>query len=555
MLAAVLASLLALPAASAPPAVVSPAERQAAARITANALRAHIKFLSSDLLEGRGPGSRGDRLARKYLAAQLETLGLRPGAPGGGWQQKVPLVGIRSEVPDTMTFAARGRTLVLRGREDYVAGAGTQMPAAAVENAEVVFVGYGIVAPEYGWDDFKDVDVRGKVVLVMNNDPSSDPRLFGGRTRLRYGRWDYKYEQAARKGASGIILIHTEASASYPWQVVQASWSGERFELPDDGSPRLQLQAWATEDACRRLVTLAGRNLDRLREAAESRKFRPVPLGASLSFAMTNVITRTESGNVIGMLPGSDARLAQEAVVYTAHHDHLGMKADAKPGEDAIYNGAHDNASGLAAVLAIAGAFVALPQPPARSVYFAFVAAEEQGLLGSEYLARHPPVPAGRIAASINVDGMAFWGRARDLSVVGLGKSSLDRDIVALAALQGRTVKGDEFPEHGSFYRSDQYSFARIGVPAAYMSSGSDIVGKPAGWGRAQIDLFNRTDYHQPSDEYRETWDLSGAVEDAQLDFYLGVAVADAPSMPQWNPGDEFEAARKKAIADAAAIR
>ncbi len=553
MLPAVFASLLALPAASAPPAVVPPGQVEAASKITAAAMRAHVKFLSSDLLEGRGPGSRGDRLARKYLAAQLEALGLRPGAPGGGWQQKVPLVGIASKVPDTMTFTAGARSLVLRTREDYIAGAGTQAPTAGVENAGIVFVGYGIVAPEYGWDDFKDVDVRGKVVLVMNSDPAKDPNLFAGRTRLRYGRWDYKYEQAAKKGAAGVIMIHTDASASYPWQVVQTSWSGERFELPDEGAPRLQLQAWATEDACRRLAALGGKNLDRLRESAESRKFRPVPLGARLSFAMTNTITRTESANVIGVLRGGDPLLAREAVIYTAHHDHLGLKADAKPGEDAIYNGALDNASGMAAVLGIASAFTALPKPPARSVYFAFVAGEEQGLLGSEYLARHPPLPAGRIAANINVDSMSIWGRSRDLSVVGLGKSSLDRDILALAAMQGRSVRGDEFPDHGSFYRSDQYSFARIGVPGAYVGSGSDIVGKPAGWGRTQIELFSKTDYHQPSDEYRETWDLAGAVEDAQLDFFLGVAVANAPTMPRWNAGDEFEAARKRAVAEAAA--
>jgi len=545
-------TLVAHPNASASPAVISPAERQAARAITAERIRAHVKFLASDLLEGRGPGTRGDRLAEQYIAAQLEATGLEPGAPGGGWFQRVPLVGITSQASEAMTFTAGGRTLALKRHEDFIASSGVQKPEARFDDAEVVFVGYGIVAPEYRWDDFKDVDVRGKVLLVMNNDPENDPKLFAGKTRLWYGRWDYKYEQAARKGAAGVIIIHTTASAAYPWQVVQTSWSGEKFELPDEGGPRVQMKAWATEDACRRIAALGGKELDKLRASAESRKFRPVSLGVRLSFAMTNTIEQTESANVIGMLPGGDASLSKQAVIYTAHHDHLGIKRAAKPGEDAIYNGALDNASGVAAILSVAAAFADLPKPPKRTVYFGLVAAEEQGLLGSECLAKHPPVPAGRIAADINVDGVAIWGRTRDVSLIGLGKSSLDRDLIALAAAQGRVVKPDEFPDRGTFYRSDQFNFARIGVPVAYVKSGTDVIGKPPGWGREQIDRFTSTDYHQPSDEYRDTWDLSGAVEDVQLCFYLGVAVANAPAMPELTKGDEFEAARKKALAEAA---
>ncbi len=546
-------SLLAVPPASAAPAVLGAAEKAAAAGITPELIRSHVKFLASDLLEGRGPGSRGDRLAQQYIASQLEALGVRPGAPGGGWYQSVPLVGITSQVPETVTLKAKDKSLTLKRSEDFIATSGTQNPTARLDGAELVFAGYGIVAPEYGWDDFKNVDVKGKVLLVMNNDPESDPALFAGKTRLRYGRWDYKYEQAAQKGAAGVVIIHTTPSAAYPWQVVQTSWSGQRFELPDEGSPRLQLQAWATEDAVRRIAALGGKDLDALRKAAESRKFRPVPLGVQMSLSMTNTIEKTLSANVIGVIPGSDPRLSKEAVVYTAHHDHLGVKTGVKAGDDAIYNGALDNASGVAAVLSIAAAFADLPKPVRRSVYFAFVAGEEQGLLGSEYLAKHPPVAAGRIAANINIDGAAIWGRTRDISVIGLGKSSLDRDIVALAAAQGRAVKPDEFPDRGSFYRSDQFNFARIGVPAAYLKSGTDVIGKPAGWGREQIDLFTRTDYHQPSDQYRDSWDLSGAVEDAQLCFFLGATVGNAPSLPEWNKGDEFEAARKRALAEAAA--
>jgi Zn-dependent M28 family amino/carboxypeptidase len=333
--------------------------------------------------------------------------------------------------------------------------------------------------------------------------------------------------------------------------VVQTSWSGEKFELPDEGSPRIQMKAWATEEACRKLVALSGKDLDTLREAAESRKFRPVPLGVRLSYAMTNTIRKVESANVIGVVPGSDARLSKEAIFYTAHHDHLGVKPGAKPGDDAIYNGALDNASGVAAILAVASAFADLPKPPKRTVYFAFVAAEEQGLLGSEYLAKHPPVPAGRMAADINIDGIGIWGRTKDISAVGLGKSTIDQEIIALAATQGRSVKPDQFPDRGTFYRSDQFNFARVGVPAAYLKSGTDVIGKPEGWGRQQIEHYTATDYHQPSDEYRDSWDLSGAVEDIQLCFYLGVAVADAPAMPEWKRGDEFEGARKKALNDA----
>jgi Zn-dependent M28 family amino/carboxypeptidase len=284
--------------------------------------------------------------------------------------------------------------------------------------------------------------------------------------------------------------------------------------------------------------------------AAQKRDFRPVPLGVRLTFTLQNTVQEKESANVIGRLPGGDAKHKDEAVIYTAHHDHLGVKENAKPGEDRIYNGAQDNASGVAAMLAVVRAFRELPRPPWRSVYFAAVAAEEQGLLGSEYLARHPPVPAGRIAANINIDGINIWGRTKDLTMIGLGKSDLDRTILALARMQGRTVKADQFPDRGFFYRSDQFNLARVGVPAAYFDTGTEFVGRPAGWGKEKIEAWEATDYHQPSDELGDEWDFSGAVEDAQLLFYLGAKVADADALPQWNKGDEFEAARKKAIAE-----
>jgi hypothetical protein len=550
-------ALLLLPAlagaATPPPATLTPAEKSAANAITEGVIRGHVRFLASDLLEGRAPASRGDFLAQQYVQAQMEGMGLEPGAPDGTFLQKVPLVGITGKVPDRLSVTKGGQKVDFAKMDDYVAFSGTQKPESNVDRAEIVFVGYGIVAPEFQWDDYKDVDVKGKVLLMMNNDPEDDPKLFGGKTRLWYGRWDYKYSIAAQKGAVGAFIIHTQPSAGYPWQVVQSSWSRERFELPYEGEPRVEIKGWFTEDASKKIASLGGQDLDRLRQAALKRDFRPVPLGVDFSMRIENTVQTKDSANVIGKLPGTDPKLASEAVVYTAHHDHLGMKLDAKPGEDAIYNGALDNASGVAAMLAIAKAFIALPKAPRRTVYFASVTAEEQGLLGSEYFSKHPPIPAGRIAADVNIDGVSIFGRTKDLTMVGYGKSSLDPMVVALARIQGRTVEPDQFPDRGFFYRSDQFNLAKVGVPAAYFDSGTEVVGKPAGWGKEKIEEWENKHYHQPSDELKADWDLSGAVEDVRLDFWLGVKVANADRMPEWNKGDEFEAARKKALAAVAA--
>jgi Zn-dependent M28 family amino/carboxypeptidase len=479
----------------------------------------------------------------------MEAMGLLPGAPEGGWLQPVEMVGVRSQAPPTVRVARGAEGTDLRFGDDFVAFSDTEAQESRTGNAEVVFVGYGIVAPEYDWDDYKGMDLRGKVLLVMNNDPEADPRLFAGKTRLYYGRWSYKYEQAARLGATGAIVIHTTPSAGYRWQVVQTSNGGEVFSLPaEPGEARLPVKAWATEEACRRMAKLGGHDLDALRAAAEKRDFRPVPLGVTLDLTLKNQVQRKKTANVIGKIPGQDPVLAAEAVLYTAHHDHLGKQADAPPGADAIYNGALDNASGVAGLLSVAAAVKALPQAPKRTLYFATVTAEEQGLLGSRYLAAHPPVHPGRLAANINVDGLSVWGRTRDFTMIGLGKSSLDDYILALAAMQGRKVVPDPFADRGFFYRSDQFSFAKIGVPAAFFNAGTDVIGQPPGWGKEQRERFEATDYHQPSDELRPEWDFSGAVEDAQLLFFLGLKVADAARMPAWKPGDEFEGARKKAL-------
>jgi Zn-dependent M28 family amino/carboxypeptidase len=531
------------------PALMTDDERLAAAAVRAQRLRADVRFLSSDLLEGRAPGTRGDRLAREYIAARFEAIGLEP-AIGSNWEQPVELVGVTSHAPDELRVTRDSQAASLRLRDDYIAYAGSADAEVRVLDAEIVFVGYGIVAPEHSWDDYKGADLRGKVLLVMNNDPQSDPGLFAGKRRLFYGRWDYKYLMAAAHGAMGAIVIHTNASAGYSWSVVQNSWSGEQLSLPASDEAVLPLKAWATEDACRRIARLAGQDLDALRASAETREFRPVPLGVRLSAVLKNEVVRRASANVVGRWPGSDASgLAKEAVIYTAHHDHYGVQPQAS-GEPAVYNGALDNAAGVATLLAVAEAFAALPERPARTILFASVTAEEQGLLGSQYLAQHLPLPRGLVAANVNIDGASIWGRTRDVPVIGLGKSSLDDWIRAIAEMQGRRVVPEAFPDKGSYYRSDHLSFARLGVPAAYLDAGTEIVGQPPELGRERRQAWQEAHYHQPSDDLTPDWSFEGVVEDARLLFLLGVKVANAPRAPEWRPGDEFEAARRKALAE-----
>ncbi len=530
--------------------------QQAAETITRDTLRAPIRFLADDLLGGRGPATAGDQLAVKYLSTELESLGFEPGFPDGQWQQPFDVVGINAHVPDTWSFKTPaktgGQSVDLANWTEFIAASGVQKPTSTIDGAELVFVGYGIQAPEYKWDDFKGMDLEGKVLLMLNNDPDWSPDLFDGVTRLYYGRWTYKYESAARQGAAGAIIIHTTPSAGYPWQVVQTSWTGEQFELPAEGEPRIQVAAWTTEDATRRLLKAAGFDLDDLVKRAHSRDFHPVPLGITTSLTLHNDIQRKQTANVAGLLPGSDPQLSKQVVVFTAHHDHLGTaapSADRPADSDRIYNGAVDNGAGDAQVLAIARAYAALPEPPKRSTLFLFVAAEEQGLLGSKYYALHPSVPPGRIAANINYDGGNIWGTTRDVTLIGAGKSTLDGVAKAVAASQGRTVKPDQFPDKGYYYRSDQFSLAKIGVPALYFDTGTDFVGKPAGWGKEQIDAWVEHNYHQPSDELTDQWNFDGMIQDARLGFYCGLIVSQAAEMPSWVPGDEFEAARKKALA------
>lgn len=516
-------------------------------------LRSHIRFLSDDLLEGRGPGSTGDALTQLYLETQFQAYGLQPIPSLRSYRQSVPMLGVTSLPAKNWAFQSpqSKETVSFQYFDDYIAVAGRPSPSIRIDDAELVFVGYGIQAPEYQWDDFKGMDLRGKILVVMNNDPETDGDLFGGARRLYYGRWDYKYESAARQGAAGAIIIHTTPSAGYPFSVIQTSWTGEEFELSDSIGPRMDMKAWMTDEATKKLFTLAGLDLDRLRQSAESRSFQPVPLGLKLSTQIECQVRERITANVLGVLPGSDPTLADEHVVFMAHHDHIGIAVDRDAQGDNIYNGAIDNASGTASLLTILKSIVDSGYRPKRSLLFAAVGAEEQGLLGSKYLAEHPPIPNGKLAALINMDGINFLGPTRDVQVIGLGKSSMDALVQAAAAKQSRTVVGDLEPSKGYYYRSDQFSLAKVGVPAVYLHAGHAVRNKPEGWGKEQLQLWTDKHYHQRSDEYDPGWDLTGAVEDLQLLTDVGLVAADAPQMQSWNPGDEFEAARREAVQSA----
>ena len=522
----------------------------AAATIDGQLMQSIVAELAADNYGGRGPGTDGDRMAREYLAANLEELGFESGAAGGRWDQPFALIGIGASQPSSWTFFSSSNQLELAQSEQFIVSSGVQSERAELIDNELVFVGFGIEAPEYDWDDYKGIDVSGKVLLMLNNDPDWDPELFAGNERLYYGRWTYKYESAARHGAVGAIIIHTTASAGYPWQVVETSWSGEQFELPAEDEPRIQVSAWVTEEAAQRLVGLAGRELSDLVAAARSRDFSPIDLGITTSLSLDNSISKTQTANVIGVLHGRDPELANEFVIYTAHHDHLGTIESNVTVDDKIYNGARDNASGVGMVMSIGRAFASLPVRPRRSIMLLFVGAEEQGLLGSQYYATYPTVARGRIAANVNFDSGNIWGSTRDITFVGLGKSSLDTVARRVAEYQGRELKPDQFPDRGAFYRSDQFNFAKIGVPAFYFRGGTEFIGRPDGWGEARINDYTDQHYHQPSDEFSNDWEFDGMIDDARFGFWAGLIVANASNLPAWNPGDEFVAARRSALED-----
>jgi Zn-dependent M28 family amino/carboxypeptidase len=520
--------------------------------ITSDDLLKHIKTLSSDEFEGRGPGTHGEELSVAYITDQFKRIGLKPGNPDGTYVQKVPLMGFQAQQPQ-FTIKVGGKQLSYNFPDDYVAVSRHFEPQIDVNDSDVVFVGYGVVAPEYGWDDYKGVDVKGKTIVMLVNDPAIpdpkdpsklDPNMFKGDAMTYYGRWTYKYEIAAQKGAAAAIIVHETGPAGYPYEVVKGSWGRENFDIqnPNKNADRAKIEAWMTLDKAKELFAAAGQDFDALKKTAITKDFKPVSLNAKATFHLKNNLRTIDSQNVIGKLEGSDPQLKNEYVIYTAHWDHLG-KDDSLPG-DKIYNGAIDNASGVATILEIAEAFTKLPTPPKRTILFLSVTGEEKGLLGSKYYAEHPLYPLAKTLAEINKDGVNQWGRTKDITLIGYGNSTLDDITQQVAAMQGRTVVPDPEPEKGYFYRSDHFEFAKQGVPALDPDSGTDYVGKPPGYGKQKRDEYTANDYHKPSDEVKPDWDLSGAVEDAQLLFMVGYNVAQGDKYPEWKPGTEFKAKR-----------
>ncbi len=507
-------------------------------------IRWHVRFLSHDLLEGRGTGQRGGDIAAEYIATQFAEYGLKPAGDHGTYMQKVPLVGITT-LPETQfsLIPKQGETMNLKPLDEYVAYDQTEQPQSDVD-APIVYVGYGIEAPEYNWDDYKGVDVRGKVLLMLVNEPpSDDPAFFKGKALTYYGRWTYKYEEAARKGAVGVILIHQTEMASYPWEVVRNSNSGEKAALKVDG-PALKVASWIHYDVAAHLARACGMNLDKMMQDAQSRNFHPVNLGARLKAHIVSKIRNFESNNVLAILPGSDRKVSDEAVLYTAHYDHFGIRPD-MPGNN-IFHGASDNATGCGILLELARAYGAAAGRPRRSILFAAVTAEEQGLLGSEYLSKHPPIPAGKITLDLNYDNVMPLGAPEEVEVSGAERTTFYPVVQAMATEFRLAIRPDALPGAGHFYRSDHFSLARVGVPAFSINEGMKYKGHPESWGIEQEQEYVEKHYHQPSDEYHPEMDFTGDSAMARFGFALGWEAASLPKLIGWQHGDEFEPARVK---------
>jgi len=520
-----------------PPAAIS-----ALQKIDPEHIRAHVRFLSHDLLEGRGTGQRGGDIAAEYIATQFWLDGLKAAGDNGTFFQQVSFVGITPGAETTFDLVpSKGDTQKLKPLDDYVAYDQTQHASDDID-APIVYVGYGIDAPEYQWDDYKGVDVRGKVLLMLVNEPSSnDPNFFKGPALTYYGRWTYKYEEAARRGAVGAILIHKAEMASYPWEVVRNSNSGEKSFLKSD-APQLKAASWIQLDVARRLAQNSGLDLQKMMEDAQSRSFHTVTLPAKLKAHMVSKIRPFSSRNVVAMLPGADPKLSSEAVIYSAHYDHLGIRPD-MPGDN-IYNGARDNATGCGIVLELARVFAQSQARPRRSVLFAAVTAEEQGLLGSEYMGKHPPVPAGKISLDLNFDDIPPLGAPEEVEVSGSERTNFYPTVEAMAKEFRLAIRPDSHPEAGHYYRSDHFSFARVGVPAFSINEGMKYKGHNTEWGLQQAEDYTNKQYHQPSDEYTPSMDFTGDAAMARFGFALGWAAASQPKLVGWEKSDEFEKAR-----------
>jgi Zn-dependent M28 family amino/carboxypeptidase len=507
----------------------------------------HVQVLASDSFQGRAPSSPGEEKTVNYLRDQMVKIGLKPGN-GDSYFQEVPLVEITSRPQGVLNVFGRRQTSGSRfvWKENFVAWTKRVTSETAINNSPLVFVGYGVVAPEYNWNDYAGVDVKGKTVLILVNDPGyagKDTTLFRGRTMTYYGRWTYKFEEAARQGAAGALIIHETDAAGYGWDVVRNSWSGPQFSLvtADSNMSRVPVEGWITTATARSIIKQGSSfTFDSLKARANRRGFKAVPLDLRANLTVKNTIRRSTSRNVIGVLPGSSRK--DEFVLYSAHWDHFGIDSSAKG--DQIMNGARDNASGVAALLVMAQAFAKLPQPPARSVAFLMVTAEEQGLLGSQYYATHPIYPLKKTVAAINIDGLNIWGPTRDITVVGFGNSELDDYVAAAAKDQGRVVRPDPEPEKGYFYRSDHFSFAKEGVPAVDPEEGIDNVEHGETWGRDQKEKWTAEQYHKPSDEYSPSWNLAGAAQDVLLLFNVGQRLANETAWPNWRTGNEFRGKR-----------
>ena len=517
-----------------------------------------IRRLSSDEFEGRGPGTKGEELTVNYLVNRFTAAGVEPGNPDGTWIQRVPLVGITPSKISSLTVSRGARVQSFRPHDQVVAFSPRVTDGVSLDKSELVFVGYGVQAPEFQWDDFKGLDVKGKTLIVLVNDPPIpldpsqpdvlNPAVFGGSAMTYYGRWTYKYDKASELGAAAVFIVHETVPAGYGFNVVQG-FGGERFDLatPDGNMSKAAIQGWLSLESATALLKASGQDFTSLKAQARTREFKPVPLGATASMSIQQTRRTIESRNVIGRIAGSDPALRNEHVVYMAHWDHLGVGTAVNG--DTIYNGARDNAAGVALMLEVARAFKKVQPAPKRSILFAAVTAEESGLLGSAFYTEFPLYPLTKTLAAINVDTPNVWGRTTDVTIVGLGASDLDTYAREAAAEQTRVLRPDAEPEKGFYYRSDHFNFAKAGVPALDPGEGSEFVGKPPGYAKERRDEWTSTDYHSPSDEVKDWWDLSGAAEDGKLLFAVGYRVANADRFPEWSVGNEFRAIREKSLA------
>ncbi|HEV7816971.1 MAG TPA: M20/M25/M40 family metallo-hydrolase [Janthinobacterium sp.] len=550
-----LAALAAVHAATAAPRGSAMSPAAAAARIDGTSFLGYISTLASDDFEGRSPGTHGESMTIDYLQQQFKKLGLAPGNPDGTYLQQVPMVA--GVTKPQLSYSTGAKSTALSFPDDYVAWDSVREPNMNLANSELVFVGYGVTAPEYKWDDYKGVDLHGKTLVMLINDPpipdprnasSLDPAMFGGDAMTYYGRWTYKYEMAAKLGAAGALIVHETKPAAYPYEVVRNSWGRENFAIASDGAnPNFPpLSGWLQLDRAKDIFRSVGYDFDTLKKSALSRDFRPVPLGVTVSVTAANTWRDVASNNVVAKIEGADPRLKNEYVIYTAHWDHFGID-DSLPGPRTrhIFHGAQDNASGVAMLLEVAKAYKALRTPPKRSVLFVITTGEERGLLGSQYYARHPLYPLDKTLVSINVDVANVWGRTRDVEIVGAGKSTTDEIVTRAARRQRRTARLDTQPEAGRFYRSDQFELAKVGVPVVYLKGGKDFIGKPASYGKDKAGYYTAHDYHKVSDVVQPGWNMAGAVQDAQLIFNVGYDVAQGKAYPQWKAGAEFKAVRE----------